>query len=319
MVRGICATDEKMQGKGFNLASKCYFCKLNTDNLDHILLQCNFSQLVWKWLGDVFLFKISESYEDVKSFAKLKSNAVKDIWLLTTSITMMELWFLRNKIFYEDDKIDLGKFKQRIKKYTSDCAIRIKSFMWECNYDMMIFKLFELKHQPIKRQRIVEIKFKLPGMNQTLICCDGASRGNPGAAGYGFICRGDQGEFIHAEARCLGIATNFIAEVMVIIEAVEWAVKNNKLDIVINSDSSAALHAFSTGKFPWFCQVRWDKIKELLWRTQFVHSLREINFSADFLPKKGAGLERGAILIFSTKPNFLATMESPDKIYYRFC
>ncbi|XP_026411022.1 uncharacterized protein LOC113306282 [Papaver somniferum] len=73
---------------------------------------------------------------------------------------------------------------------------------------------------------------------------DGASRGNPGVTGYGFVCRGDQGEFMYAESKGIGIATNFIAEVMTIIGAAEWALQNNKLNICINSNSKAAVSEY---------------------------------------------------------------------------
>ncbi|XP_026449278.1 uncharacterized protein LOC113349515 [Papaver somniferum] len=132
------------------------------------------------------------------------------------------------------------------------------------NYDFMIFKYFELKNQPIKIQIIVEIRFHLPEINQALICYDGASRGNPGVAVYGFICRGDHGEIIYVEAKGLDIANNFIAEVMAIIGAAEWAVQNSKFNICINSDSNATIKAYISGKLPWICQVRWNRIKQLL-------------------------------------------------------
>ncbi|XP_026416500.1 uncharacterized protein LOC113311933 [Papaver somniferum] len=167
-------------------------------------------------------------------------------------------------------------------------------------------------------QRIVEVRFILPAINNTLICCDGASRGNPGVAGYGFVCRSDQGEFIYAEAKGLGIATNFIVEVMAIVGAAECVLINNKVNICIHSDSSAAVKVYTSGKLPWFIMTRWKRIKELLRNIQFVHSLREINFSADSLAKRGAGLERGVSQIFTTRPNFLSAMESPDRVYYRF-
>ncbi|XP_026442501.1 uncharacterized protein LOC113342051 [Papaver somniferum] len=288
IVRGICSTDEKGKSKGYNLASKCYMCGADTDNLVYILWYCNFSQLVWKWLGGIFLFCNPESYEDVMNFSKHKSGAVKDIWLLVASITIMELWFLRNKIFFEEEKVDLGKFKRRIIQYTKDYAVRIKSFMWDCNYDYMVFKNFDLKHQPIESQRIIEVRFLLPARNQILICCDGTSRGNPGAAGCGFVCRDGKGVFIYAEATGLGIATNYIAELTVITGAAEWAIQNNKIDICINSDSKAVVNAYSSGRLPWFMQA-----------------------------KKGAGLVRGGKLCFNTKPSFIHALESPEQIYYR--
>ncbi|XP_026383373.1 uncharacterized protein LOC113278855 [Papaver somniferum] len=166
----------------------------------------------------------------------------------------------------------------------------------------MVYKNFDLKNRPIKVQKIITVRFFLPARNQTLICCDGASRGNPGVAGYGFVCRDDQGGFIYAEAKGLGIATNYIDEIIAIAGASEWAIHNNKLDICINSYSKAA--------------VRWRRIKELLSNIQFVHSMREINFSIDSMAKKGAGLERGEIIRFNIKPAFIHALESPEKIYY---
>ncbi|XP_026458687.1 uncharacterized protein LOC113359235 [Papaver somniferum] len=319
IVRGICSTNEKRKSKGYSLASKCYMCGVDSDNLEHILWFCNFSQIIWKWLGGIFLFCNPESYEDVMNFAKNKSGAVKDIWLLVASITMMEIWFLRIRICFEEEKVNLGNFKRRIIQYTKDCAVRIKSYMWECSYDYMVFKNFDLKHQPIKPQRIIEVSFFLPARDQILICCDGSSRGNPGAAGYGFVCRDEMGGCIYAEATGLGIATNYIAELMAITGAAEWDIQNNKLDICINSDFKAAVSAYMSGRLPWFMQVRWKRLKELLHNIKLVHSLREVNFSADSMAKKDAGLVRGGKIIFNSKPSFIPVLESPEQIYYRFC
>ncbi|XP_026428840.1 uncharacterized protein LOC113324767 [Papaver somniferum] len=175
------------------------------------------------------------------------------------------------------------------------------------------------KDQPIKHQRIIEVSFFLPARDQILICCDGSSRGNPGAAGYGFVCRDEMGCCIYVEATGLGIATNYIAELMAITGAAEWAIQNNKLNVCFNSDSKAAVSAYISGRLPWFMQVRWKRLKELLHNIKFVHSLREVNFSDDSMEKKGARLVRGEKIIFNSKPSFIPALESPEQIYYRFC
>ncbi|XP_026453571.1 uncharacterized protein LOC113354457 [Papaver somniferum] len=270
--------------------------------------------MVW-W---TFLFCNPKSYEDVMKFAKHKSGAVKEVWSLAASITMMEILFLRNKICFEDEKGNLVSIKMRIKQYVKYCSLRIRNHMWDYSYEY-IFKYFEIKKQPIKLQRIVELRFCLPEVHQILICCDGASRGNPGAAGMGFVCRGQNGEFIYAESRGLGTATNFIAEIMAIIGAAEWAVENNSFDICTQSDSNAAITTYTFGKIPWIVQARWQSIKMLFRRIQFFHSMREINSSADVMAKKSAGLSRGVCQKYSTKQGFITSLEMPDKIYYRFC
>ncbi|XP_026383393.1 uncharacterized protein LOC113278881 [Papaver somniferum] len=135
----------------------------------------------------------------------------------------------------------------------------------------------------------------------------------------GFVCRGENGEFIYAESRGLGITTNFIDEIMAIIGAVEWAVEHNNFDIRVQSDSNAAITAYKSEKVPWIEQASWQQIKVMFRRIQFIHSMREINSSADVMAKKGAGLSRGVCQKYSTKPAFLPSLEMPDKIYYRCC
>ncbi|KAL5731061.1 hypothetical protein ACHQM5_003822 [Ranunculus cassubicifolius] len=45
---------------------------------------------------------------------------------------------------------------------------------------------------------------------------------------------------------------------------------------------------------------------------------REVNFGADKLAKRGAGLPNGVREEHLGRPSWLTDIESPDKIYYRF-
>lgn len=55
-----------------------------------------------------------------------------------------------------------------------------------------------------------------------IINTDGASRGNPGPASYGFVVKKDGGEILHQEGKKIGIATNNIAEYRAILGALEY-------------------------------------------------------------------------------------------------
>ncbi|XP_026399022.1 uncharacterized protein LOC113294859 [Papaver somniferum] len=131
----------------------------------------------------------------------------------------------------------------------------------------------------------MELKFELPLINQILVCCDGASRGNPGSAGFGFVCRNYEGAFLYAEARGLGITTNFIAELLAIISTAEWVIQEEVEDLTINIDSTSAVKAF---------------------------------LSVDSLAKRGAGMIRGEVQQFLVKPSFHKALEFPGITYYRF-
>ncbi|XP_026396694.1 uncharacterized protein LOC113291371 [Papaver somniferum] len=194
----------------------------------------------------------------------------------------------------------------------------MKAPMWNSTYDLQILKSFGLQCRRSKASRVQEIFFHLPSNNQILLCCDGASKGNPGVSGYGFIGRNETGDCIVAQAGGLGIATNFYAEVMAVLCAGEWAIRNDHLKVIFRSDSQAAITAFMTGHIPWFGITRWRIICQKLISMSFIQSFREINFSADSLAKKGASLSRGEIIYFTHRPSFLQSIETEDQPYYRF-
>ncbi|XP_026419860.1 uncharacterized protein LOC113315823 [Papaver somniferum] len=305
------------KGRGYNLASKCYMYANDSENLEHILWNCNFSQIIRKWLGSMFLFLNPQSYEDVMTLTGSKSSAVQEVWILSASITMMEMWFLRNKIAFEEIRPDIGTLKRKILKFTKDNELRITGKMWDCSYDFQVFRNFDLKNRPVRRLQKMELKFELPCRNQIMVCCVGVSRGNPGVAGIGFITRNHEGYFYFAEVRGLGIATTFIAELMAVMCDTEWDTKNGVQDLIIKSGSKAAVTSFLTGKMPWFLNSRWKRIKNSSLQMKFVHCYKEVNFTANALEKRGAGLNKGESQQYLMKPSFLKDLEVPGRTYIR--
>ncbi|XP_026416567.1 uncharacterized protein LOC113312004 [Papaver somniferum] len=280
----ICSTNDNMKRRKFSMASRCPFCKNCEEDLEHILWTCNYSELIWKWLGDMFCFKNQKYFDDIFNFAKIKSPVVKEIWRTAAFITAKDLWFLRNKCVYEDASFFGENLKMRILKFTTECDVRMKALMWNSTYDLQILKKFGLKCRRSKVPRVQEIFFHLPSNNQILLCCDGASKGNPGISRYGFIGRNEAGECIVAQAGGLGITTNFYAEVMAVLCAGEWAIRNDHLEVIFISDSKTVITAFMTAS----------------------------------LEKKGASLSRGEIIYFTHRPPFLQSIEIEDQPYYRF-
>ena len=66
---------------------------------------------------------------------------------------------------------------------------------------------------------------------------DGASRGNPGAAAYGYVIKRD-GQLLVEEAGCLGEMTNNQAEYTALVRALEHALELRPDDrVVVHSDS----------------------------------------------------------------------------------
>jgi ribonuclease HI len=66
---------------------------------------------------------------------------------------------------------------------------------------------------------------------------DGASRGNPGEASYGFVIQDRTGKVLHKGSDTIGKTTNNVAEYTALIRALEFALKRNIRSLEIRSDS----------------------------------------------------------------------------------
>ncbi len=66
---------------------------------------------------------------------------------------------------------------------------------------------------------------------------DGASRGNPGPAAYGVVVESADGEPRAAFGRCLGRATNNVAEYEGLLAALEYALAHAARSLLVVSDS----------------------------------------------------------------------------------
>ncbi|XP_026419865.1 uncharacterized protein LOC113315829 [Papaver somniferum] len=164
--------------------------------------------------------------------------------------------------------------------------------MWNKQYDLQVFKHFGLKTRSVKSMIIKEVFFQLPDQGKLLLCYGGASRGNPGCAGYGFVGRLSSGDFVIAISGGLGISTNYYAEIFAILMAGEWEIHHGFKELVFRTDSQAVINAFQSNNLPWFAATRWEKICFEVISWSFKHSYREVNFSVDKAAKRGALLGR---------------------------
>ena len=91
-----------------------------------------------------------------------------------------------------------------------------------------------------------------------IIHVDGASRGNPGPASYGFAVLDNDGKVLHRGSGYIGLTTNNVAEYTALIEALEFALKQGISAIEVRSDSQLLVKQLS-GEY----KVRTPHIGEL--------------------------------------------------------
>lgn len=123
-----------------------------------------------------------------------------------------------------------------------------------------------------------------------IVFTDGASRGNPGKASYGFTISDNTGKLIFEEGKYIGIATNNVAEYTAVLKSLSWISKNitEKCQIEYFADSKLVVEQLS-GRY----KVKSLHLKPIIEQIKilaiglggitFIHIPREKNTAADKL------------------------------------
>ncbi|KAF5186917.1 hypothetical protein FRX31_023492 [Thalictrum thalictroides] len=85
--------DNEIQKWDVQLASRCYLCHKEVEDLNHIIWECNVSIDMWKWLSESFdaLFEFNGFRQAMDKFNNAGS-FIRDIWQAGVIATMVEIW-----------------------------------------------------------------------------------------------------------------------------------------------------------------------------------------------------------------------------------
>ncbi|GLJ49079.1 hypothetical protein SUGI_1035360 [Cryptomeria japonica] len=120
---------------------------------------------------------------------------------------------------------------------------------------------------------------------------DGASKGNPGASGFGAVVRDEEGNLVAAVCGQAGFVSNNIVEITALEEGLKWTTSNDIKKVVIEGDSKVILsriikHCFTNWHLnAWIPRIYGHLQKFMNYQIQ--HTLREGNQVADLLANHG--------------------------------
>ncbi|KAF5178256.1 hypothetical protein FRX31_032156, partial [Thalictrum thalictroides] len=176
----------------------------------------------------------------------------------------------------------------------------------------------ELQTRVKKPLQVMECYWCAPPPGYVKVNTDGASRGNPGQAGWGLIFRNNKCEVLGTGYGGLGIATNFFAESAAIVEALRIAIEKGWSNLWIEADSESAMRSFQTNTVHWLLKEDWESARGKLPNLILSVNRREVNIAADSCSKKGSHLQKGERFWWDAKLPFNLSIENPDSVYYRF-
>jgi ribonuclease HI len=110
---------------------------------------------------------------------------------------------------------------------------------------------------------------------------DGASRGNPGESGIGFLLKDERGGILHAEGGYMGRGTNNTAEYAAFLKCLKMAREFHCQKLVVHSDSELLVKQFN-GEY----KVKSPDLKREMKRIKKV--LRSVPFSVElqYVPRE---------------------------------
>lgn len=185
---------------------------MEEESLEHILWSCSFAMKAWSCIEDVFGIKMHQNLTTTYKAAKGMSRMIKDLWLLCILVVRSELWMMRNNFIYNNKQVSWIFFQKRVFNQVHDYSRRLKGFMHNNVKELSILNFFRVIHRKIKQIEPVECFWVPPEVDELMLCCDGASRDNPGVAGGGVVVRDTSYNVIGAMSIGLGTSTNYLAE-----------------------------------------------------------------------------------------------------------
>ncbi|XP_026378329.1 uncharacterized protein LOC113272746 [Papaver somniferum] len=259
--------------------------------LVQIYLLDRVARRIWDWVAGIFKLQPSEDLVDSYKAAKGRSRMIKDLWLVANLAIVTELWKLRNKSYFDNMAVQWLGFKGRV---------------------------YQVGHRKCKTSTPIEISWTPHNQDEIMIFCDGAYFRNPDQAGSGVVFRDASSEVLGVLCVGLGWQTNFYAEVCAVIYGAIVAKRWNMRSICIRSDSKSCIQGFQKGELPWQLVQKWKIVKSYYNNVRYIHSYREVNFSADASTKQACLLAEDIFELYEGRSGFIPSVEWLARVYYRF-
>ena len=285
------ATRERLATRGIQVNIACPICSQHPETIIHLLRDCHVASTCWQNLGMGDLgpdFYSSDLYDWLEENCKqIKPSSHLQIpWSILFSFGVWILWNHRNRVVFKNTPPSLSIHKeiiQRAAEFTF-CA-----------------KTSSSKNPRVERL----IRWERPGRGWFKLNTDGASLGNPGAAGGGGIIRNDVGIWVKAFVRNIGNTTSFLVELWALRDGLQMCQQMHINALEVELDAKVISDLMNNSRSPNAtnyaivadCRALISQIPQV----KVIHCYREGNCCADGLARIGCSLSSN-FLYFSYPP-----------------
>eukprot|EP00253_Pinus_taeda_P009858 PITA_09858 len=303
-------TGDNMRKRGMEGPSRCPLCISKEETTDHLLLLCPFAKAVWKGVLSSRADKIElprnvptllHEWAKLSSFCLKKKNLLKTAWMWTPKYICWKLWLERNNRIFRGEICTSNNIISKIKAILGETLEAKPALRNEAkldNEEEQWLKDFVPNNQSIPTTpatchagweiRLEEQEFLKwrSALEDHCLFFDGASKGNPGAAGGGGVLLNPDGSALLRYHWGLGIESNNRAEALALWQGLTLALKRNIQSLTVFGDSRLIIQAMnsSSNQLQIHLGRILKKIRLMLAKFQkisFFHILRQLNSQAD--------------------------------------
>jgi ribonuclease HI len=248
-------TWDNLLKRGFTGPSMCTLCQAQEETKEHLFNGCSYSQILWDQ-GAQIMRRSNQNRDSIKDTIErwdsiTYSNPIlNQIWLLLPGFILWQIWKERNKRIFHSKHSPAKDIWQTVVKLIRET---IQSKHWqpgdhECSREEAhIYQSWKLNFkdsgisQPPKGHFSSPSLWSPPPDGFIKINFDGASKGNPGPAGYGAVIRNSTGEILLLTAGYLGETTNNVAELTGLLQGLQKALGHTSHNIILEGDSQIVI------------------------------------------------------------------------------
>jgi ribonuclease HI len=244
-------TWDNLRKRGFIGPSMCALCSLQEESKEHLFNGCQYSQKIWDY-GAQIMRKSQRNRSSINDTIENWNNIsftnpiLNLIWDLLPGFTLWQIWKERNKRIFHSQSSPPDATWTKVRAQVTE-TVRNKSWTekdWQCNPEEQIilhnWQLDLTNHLSARSPTVPLVSpttWTPPPAHFIKVNFDGASKGNPGPAGYGTVLRNSDGEILGLEAGFIGDTTNNVAELTGLLRGLQAATNKGYQRILLEGDS----------------------------------------------------------------------------------
>jgi len=310
-------TGDNLRKRGMKGPSRCPLCISEEETTDHLLLLCPFAKAIWKGVLSSRADKIEmprnvpnllHEWAKLAPFCFNKKNLLKTAWMWIPKFICWKLWLERNNRIFRGEIYTSNNVISKIKAIlgeTLEAKPALRNEVILDSEEELWLKDIVPNNQtnpisPATCHAMWEIRLEeqeflkwRSALDDHCLFFDGASKGNPGAAGGGGILLNPDGTTLLRYHWGLGIESNNRAEALALWQGLTLALKRNIQSLTVFGDSRLIIQAMNSLSNP--LQIHLvrilKKIRSMLVKFQkipFYHILRQLNYQADLEANLGS-------------------------------